>query len=127
MAPCLSVLHTIQRETFEGENFCEFRSFVTIRESLLHEIWGRGILWCAARVSNPRKFSPQKSYFFTNLRKFSPLKVSRYTVDLCCIFCVVSVQQLVTVCVVSVTIQQLVTACNSLACVVSVTVQQLQS
>ena len=24
--------------TFKGENFCEFRGFVTIRESFLHEI-----------------------------------------------------------------------------------------
>jgi len=30
-------------------NFREFRDFVAIRKSFLREIWGRGILWRAAR------------------------------------------------------------------------------
>ena len=34
----------------------------------------------AAKASNPRKFSAQKSYFSPIRRKFSPLKVSRYMV-----------------------------------------------
>ena len=33
-----------------------------------------------ARVSNPRKFCPQKSYFSPICEKFSPWKVSRYMV-----------------------------------------------
>ena len=43
---------TIQRETFEGENFRKFCGFVAIRKSLLCEIWGCGILW-HDKVSNP--------------------------------------------------------------------------
>ena len=33
-----------------------------------------------AKRSNPRKFSPRKSFFFTNSRKFSPSKVFHYTI-----------------------------------------------
>ena len=57
-------------------NFAVLWLFVTV---FLHEIWGCGILW-HGKVSNPRKFSPQKNVLFTNLRKFSPSKVSHYTV-----------------------------------------------
>ena len=43
-------------------------------------LWNWGVAFFGvAKVSNPRKFSPRKLYF-TNLRKFSPSKVSRYTV-----------------------------------------------
>ena len=35
-----SLRYTVQQETFEGENFCEFCSFVAIRESFLHKfLW----------------------------------------------------------------------------------------
>ena len=33
-------LHTLQRETFEGENLHEFCDFTAIHESFLHEILG---------------------------------------------------------------------------------------
>ena len=48
---------TIQQETFEGENFHKFYSFVAIRASYFHEIWECGV-FCMAQASNP-----QKSYF----------------------------------------------------------------
>ena len=32
--------NTVQRKTFEGENFHEFHGFVAIRVSFLREIWG---------------------------------------------------------------------------------------
>ena len=45
------------RETFEGENFHQFRDFVAIRTSFLCKIWGRGTFG-AAKASKLRKFSP---------------------------------------------------------------------
>ena len=54
-------------------------SFVAI--IFLHEIWRHGVL-SSGKSEQPQKFSPRKSYFFTNLRKFSPSKVSHYTVIL---------------------------------------------
>ena len=57
---------TVERETSEGETFREFRGFGAICESFLREIWGRGVLWRG------------KSEQFA--RKYSPSKVSRYTV-----------------------------------------------
>ena len=42
------------------------------------KIWGRGILG-AAKASNPREFSSQKSFFFfINSRKLSPSKFPLY-------------------------------------------------
>ena len=72
-------LSTIQWKTFEGENFREFRGFVTIYESFLREIggWGmggEGVLW------HSKSEQSAKIIFFTNLRKFFPSNVSRYTV-----------------------------------------------
>ena len=62
-----------------GENFREFRSFVAIHESFLCKIWGCGVLWCGTSEQSVKVFS-MKIIFFTNLRKFSPLRVSRYMV-----------------------------------------------
>ena len=47
----------VQWETFEGENFCEFRGFVAIRESFLRKIWGRGILWHNKSEQSAKVFS----------------------------------------------------------------------
>ena len=57
-----SVSHnTVQRETFEGENFREFCGFVVICESFLRKIWDV-VLFGAAKVSTSRisHFLPQK-------------------------------------------------------------------
>ena len=62
-----------------GENFREFCGFVAIRESFLCEIWGRGVLWHSTSEQYAKVFSV-KIVFFTNSWKFSPSKVSRYTV-----------------------------------------------
>ena len=62
---------TTQQETFEGENFREFQGFVAICGRFLHKIWGRGI-FCESFLF--------KNLFSTNSRKFSPTKVSCYTV-----------------------------------------------
>ena len=72
---CLKV--TVQRKTFEGENFREFHIFVAIRESFLREIWGVASFGAAKAI---RKSFLCKNRIFTNLQKFSPSKVSRYTV-----------------------------------------------
>ena len=69
--------YTLQQETFEGENLCDFRSFVAVRESLLCEILWHSVLWCKQFAKG---FST-KIGIFTNSRKFSPLKVFRYTVS----------------------------------------------
>ena len=56
------ILSTVPRETFEGENFREFRGFVAICKSFLRKIWGVASFG-TAKESNPRKFSPWKLYF----------------------------------------------------------------
>ena len=75
----LSSENTVQRKTFEGENSCEFCSFMAIYESFLHKVWGHGILWNGKSKQSAKVFSV-KIVLFTNSQKFSPLKVSRYTV-----------------------------------------------
>ena len=73
---------TIQREeTFEGETFTNFAVFVAF-----HEILGHGILWCGKSEQSAKVFTA-KIIFFTNSRKFSPLKVSRYMVAV--VFCLI--------------------------------------
>ena len=69
-----------REKTFKGENFCEFRSFVAVHKSFLHKIWERGVLWRGTSEQSMKVF-PAKIVIFTNLRKFSLLKVSRYTVE----------------------------------------------
>ena len=55
------------------------KTFVNFTVLFSLQNWGCGTFG-AAKVSNPRKFSPWKSYFSPIRRKFSPSKVSRYTV-----------------------------------------------
>ena len=43
---------TVQRKTFEGENFHKVNGFVTVRESFLCEIWGVASFG-VAKSSNP--------------------------------------------------------------------------
>ena len=66
-------------ETFEGENFCNFCGFMAKRESFLSEIWGRGVFWHGKSKQSAKVFST-KMVLFTNLREYSPSKVSRYTI-----------------------------------------------
>ena len=84
MTPCMG-LHTVQRETFEGENFRKFRGFVAIHESFLCDIWDVAFFG-AAKASNPRNIFSTKIVFFTNSRKFSPSKVSCYIRTTCSMF-----------------------------------------
>ena len=58
---------------FEGENFRKFYGFVAIRKCFLHKIWGVASFG-TAKVSNPRKFSPQKSYSSQIRKSFLPQK-----------------------------------------------------
>ena len=67
---------TVQRETFEGENLRKSRGFVAIRESFLREIWGMPLFGGTSEQST--KVFSAKILFSTNLRKFSPTKVSHY-------------------------------------------------
>ena len=69
----------IQRESLEGENFCEFQ---VVCKSFLHKIWGCGILW-QYRQAIHESFLCKNCIFFNNSLKFSPLKVFRYTVAVC--------------------------------------------
>ena len=62
---------TTRQETFEGENFRKFQGFVAVCKRFLHEIWGCGI-FCESFL--------YENLFSTNSRKFSPTKVSCYTV-----------------------------------------------
>ena len=61
-----------------AENFREFHGFVGICESFLCEICWHGIRWRDKREQSANVFST-KIIFFTNSPKFSPLRVSRYT------------------------------------------------
>ena len=56
----------------------EFRGFVAIHESFLHEIGGHGI--SAPTPPNNRRSFLRENLISAKLRKFSPLKVSRHTV-----------------------------------------------
>ena len=60
------------RKLFKGENFHEFRGFVVVRESFLRPL--------VRQKRAIRKIFIRKNHIFTNSRKFSPSKVSRYTV-----------------------------------------------
>ena len=71
--------NTVWRKTFGEENFRKFWGFVAIRESFSREIRGRGILWRGNSKQSAKVFFV-KIVFFTNLRKFSPSKVSHYMV-----------------------------------------------
>ena len=51
--------NTVQPKTFEGESFRKFRDFVAIHKSFFCEILGRDISG-VAQASNLRKFSPLK-------------------------------------------------------------------
>jgi len=44
-------------ETFEGENFCKFCSFVAICKSFVREIWRCGILWHSKSEQSAKVFS----------------------------------------------------------------------
>ena len=67
-------------------NFAVLWLFVTV---FLHEIWGCGILW-HGKVSNLRKFSPQKMYFSLICESFLPRKFStiQYMVYTTIVYCV---------------------------------------
>ena len=63
---------------FEGENIHEFRNFRAIRENFLHEIWAcHTYLWLVLAF---RKVFSMKWSLLIDRWKFSPSKVSHYTV-----------------------------------------------
>ena len=66
-----------KRETFEGENFHEFRGFVANLESFLK--YGGVASFGSTTKQSAKIFSMR--IFFTNLRRFSPAKVSHYSVS----------------------------------------------
>ena len=78
--PTLHHNYRIAEKLLRGENFSEFRSFVAIRESFLCEIWGHGVLWHSMSEQSTKVFS-EKIVFSPICTSFSPLKVSRYTVQ----------------------------------------------
>ena len=53
------------RKLVREKSFTNFWSFVAIRE-----IWRCNDIFGGAKASNPRKFFPQKSYFFANVFSF---------------------------------------------------------
>ena len=64
---------TVERETFEGENFRKFCGFVAQCKSFLRKIWGVASFG-TKKVSSPQKFSPQKLYFSQIRESFLPRK-----------------------------------------------------
>ena len=81
----LLTLHTVQNvhtcniiQLFEGEYSHEFRGFRATRQSFLHEIWAchTHLCWDLAFC----KSFDHEMVTLTNPQKFSPSKVSRYTV-----------------------------------------------
>ena len=66
---------TIQQETFKGEKLHEFRSFVAIRE-----IFFLKFAYFGGTSEQSMKVFSTKILFFTSSQKFSPTKVSHYTV-----------------------------------------------
>ena len=64
---------------FRGRKLSQISQFCGYSRKFSPQNWGCGTFG-AAKVSNPRKFSPRKLYFSPIWRKFSPSKVSRYMV-----------------------------------------------
>ena len=84
MAQTLIVIHKISSTNKKvkklwGKNFRKFWGFVAICKSFLREIWGCGIHW-RHKQAIYESFLYENIVFFTNLLKFSPLKVFRYTI-----------------------------------------------
>ena len=77
--------HCMCRIPYSGklsrEKLSWISQFVAICESFLCKVLGCGILW-HGKNEQSMKFFSTKIVFFINLRKFSPLKVSLYTVSL---------------------------------------------
>ena len=65
---CYARPNTVERESFEGEKFCAIRAKVSPQNL------GGVASFCAAKASNPRKFSPRKSYFSPICESFLPRK-----------------------------------------------------
>ena len=61
-------------KTFKGENSCESRSFVTICESFLREIWGRDILWYGKSEQSAKIFFVKIEYFLPIRKSLLPQK-----------------------------------------------------
>ena len=73
----IKITHTVQQDTFEGENHQKFRGFVTVCESFLHKIFNRGIFWHHKR---PIHISfPWNLYFPPIHKRFLP-QIFRYTI-----------------------------------------------
>ena len=64
---------------FQGRKLLRISRFVAIHESFLREILERGVLWRSKSEQSVKVFST-KIVFFTNSRKYSPSKLSRYMV-----------------------------------------------
>ena len=63
-------------------NFAVLWLFANVFSAKFVCVWGGGgggVFWCGKSEQSMKVFST-KIVFFTNSRKFSPLKVSRYTV-----------------------------------------------
>ena len=64
---------------FDGENLRKFQRFAAICESFLREIRERGIFWQQQQQAICES-SLRENLISAKLQKFSPLKVSHYTV-----------------------------------------------
>ena len=67
--------HTVQRETFKGENFCEFWDLVAICVSFLRKIWGAWHL-LVDKQANCESFLCKKKHFPPICESFLPWKIS---------------------------------------------------
>ena len=66
------VFNSIQRETFEGENFHKFQGFVAIHKSFLYKSWS----FDGMSKQSVKVFST-KVVFSTNLRKLSAIRFNK--------------------------------------------------
>ena len=74
-------LGAVEWKLSRDKNFHEFHSFVAICESFLCEFLGYAILWRSKSEQSVKVFSTN-IVFSTKLQKFSPSKVSHYTLQL---------------------------------------------
>ena len=76
---CSSLLISFSRKLSGEKAFANF-AVMWLYVKVLSAKSGGVASFGTAKASNPQKFSRQKMVFFNNSWKFSPLKVSRYTV-----------------------------------------------
>ena len=79
-------------ENFRGRKLLRISRFCGYTQKFSPRNLGRGIVWHSKSDQSTKVFST-KNVFFTNSRKFSPSKVSRYTVYDSVVYCLTRSQK----------------------------------